>query len=53
MLIFVDTTLTTQISQLAGHLWDHWEDVFAGATGVAITAHAVNSFPTPKNPYGQ
>ena len=31
----------------------NWVDVLTGATVFGIIAHAVNSFPTPKNQYGQ
>ncbi len=31
----------------------HFIEFFAGATGLGIVAHAVNTMPTPKNPYGQ
>jgi hypothetical protein len=35
------------------HLADHWGDVLTGATAVGLVAHAVNTFPTPTNKYGQ
>ena len=53
MLIFADTTLTTQVGQIAGHLWEHWQDVLTGATGFAFVAHMVNTAPTPKNAWLQ
>ncbi len=49
----VDHSLSVQVGQVATHLWDHWQDVLTGATAVGIVAHAVNSFPTPSNVYGQ
>ncbi len=33
--------------------WKHVEFLFSGATALALVGHAVNSFPTPKNVYGQ
>lgn len=33
--------------------WKHVEFLFSGATVVALVAHAVNTFPTPGNVYGQ
>jgi len=33
--------------------WKHIEFLFSGATALALVGHAVNSFPTPKNVYGQ
>jgi len=41
------------LADVATHLWDHWGDVFAGATALGIAAHALNSFPVPQNKYGQ
>ena len=32
---------------------EHIYAFFAGATGFAIIAHGVSTFPTPKNAYGQ
>ena len=32
--------------------WEHLGFIFGGATAMGIIAHAVNTFPTPKNPYG-
>ncbi len=51
--MLLDTSLAVEVSHVSGHLLDHWQDVFAGATMLGIIAHAVNSFPTPANPYGQ
>ena len=34
-------------------LLEHLEYFFTGAAGLGIVAHAVNTFPIPKNPYGQ
>ncbi len=51
--MFADPQLSTEVSHVGGHLLSHWQDVLAGATFIGIVAHAVNSFPTPKNPYGQ
>lgn len=31
----------------------HWSELLAGGTAVGILAHAVNSFPTPENPYAR
>lgn len=31
----------------------NWADVLTGATVFGIVAHMVNTFPTPKNQYGQ
>jgi hypothetical protein len=33
--------------------WQHMEIFFAGSTALGLIAHAVNTFPTPANPYGQ
>ena len=33
--------------------WKHVELLFSGATALALVGHAVNSFPTPQNIYGQ
>src|SRR5579863_9042412 len=33
--------------------WRHVEFIFSGATFVALVGHAVATFPTPKNIYGQ
>lgn len=33
--------------------WKHVEMFFAGSTALGLIGHAVNSFPTPKNVYGQ
>lgn len=33
--------------------WEHFITFFAGASGMGLVAHAVNSFPTPINKYGQ
>ncbi len=35
------------------HLWDNWDDVLTGATLLSLAGHLVNTFPTPKNQYGQ
>ncbi len=35
------------------HLTQHWGDVLSGVTLMAILAHALNTFPTPANQYGQ
>lgn len=44
--------LITMVGDAAAHLWSNWDDVLTGATAFGIIAHAVQSFPTPKNPYG-
>lgn len=41
------------IVAVAPHIMQHWGDVLAGATAFGIVAHAVNTFPTPSNQYGQ
>ena len=33
--------------------WEHFITAFAGATAMGLLAHAVNTFPTPSNLYGQ
>jgi len=33
--------------------WKHAEFFFSGATVLGLIGHAVNTFPTPKNIYGQ
>ncbi len=33
--------------------WKHFEFLFSGATLMGLAGHAVNTFPTPKNVYGQ
>jgi hypothetical protein len=33
--------------------WKHVEFLFSGATALALVGHMVNTFPTPKNIYGQ
>ena len=33
------------------HLFDHWDDVLAGAITWSIIGHAVNTFPEPTNIY--
>jgi len=33
--------------------WEHIITAFAGATAMGLLAHAVNTFPTPVNKYGQ
>ena len=33
--------------------WKHVEMFFAGSTALGLVGHAVNSFPTPQNVYGQ
>lgn len=33
--------------------WEHFTTFFAGATALGVVAHAVNTFPTPANKYGQ
>jgi hypothetical protein len=33
--------------------WEHLTAAFAGATAMGLVGHAVNTFPTPVNPYGQ
>ena len=33
--------------------WEHLMTFFAGSTALALVGHAVNTFPTPSNPYGQ
>ncbi len=33
--------------------WGHAATFFSGMTFLGIVAHAVNTFPTPVNPYGQ
>lgn len=41
---------------LAADTWANWQHVeifLAGSTALGIVAHAVNTFPTPKNQYGQ
>ncbi len=51
--MLAETSLAVEVGNVGGHLWDHWQDVLAGATFIGIVAHAVNSFPTPSNVYGQ
>lgn len=51
--MLADATLARDVTNIGGHLIDHWQDVLAGATFIGILAHAVNSFPTPTNVYGQ
>jgi hypothetical protein len=42
------------VEALAGENWvEHAEIFLAGSTAIGILAHAVNTFPTPNNPYGQ
>ncbi len=41
------------VGDAASHLWANWDDVLFGATIWGIVAHVVNTFPTPKNVYGQ
>ena len=36
-----------------GKLVEHLEYFLSGSTVLGIIAHAVSTFPTPKNPYGQ
>lgn len=38
---------------MINHVMAHWGDWLGGATALGIIAHAVNSFPTPSNVYGQ
>ena len=38
---------------LLQHFASNWDDVLFGATAVGVIAHAVNTFPTPANPYGR
>lgn len=33
--------------------WQHVEIFLAGSTGLSLVAHAVDTFPTPANQYGQ
>lgn len=33
--------------------WEHLLVFFSGSTAIGVIAHAVATFPTPKNPYGQ
>lgn len=33
--------------------WEHVSIFLAGSTALGIVAHAVNTFPTPENKYGQ
>lgn len=35
------------------HLGEHLTLFFAGATGIGILSHAVNTFPVPENKYGK
>ena len=51
--MLADAQLAAEVGHVGGHLLNHWQDVLAGATFIGIVAHAVNSFPTPNNPYGQ
>ena len=41
---------------LMDSIWNHAGSVIitflAGGTALSVVAHAVNTFPTPKNPYG-
>jgi hypothetical protein len=51
--MLADAQLAQEVGHVGGHLLNHWQDVLAGATFIGIVAHAVNSFPTPTNVYGQ
>jgi hypothetical protein len=51
--MLAEVSLAREVSHVGGHMLNHWQDVIAGATFLGIVAHAVNSFPTPDNPYGQ
>lgn len=34
------------------NIWGHASIFLSGATAVGIVAHAVNTFPTPRSPFG-
>ena len=40
------------MSEVIQHLLAHWDDMLTGATGFAILAHAVNTFPVPQSRFG-
>lgn len=40
------------MDSLLGNAGEHIVLLMSGATMLGIVAHAVNTFPTPKNPYG-
>lgn len=35
------------------NFWEHASIFLAGSTALSLLAHAVNTFPTPSNPYGK
>lgn len=53
MILFQATDLPHAISNAVQHSWNHWGDLLDGAIGLSILAHMVNTFPVPKNLYGQ
>lgn len=41
------------MDSIFGNLGEHLSIFFAGASALALIGHAVNTFPTPENPYGK